>query len=250
MTGRGFKETRAALAKAMSQKKPKIMNNAPYIPARDAEFIAWLLNFSGVVGGAPVTYGLTIADGGVIENTYSDMFNSYNLATNPPTRTAATVAAKDAQRVASEQIIRGYAMRIQANSGISNEQLVAAGLTVKIFPATPIPAPVTSPALILVSGAPNVHNMQYRDSTDPTRKAKPFGVKQLTLFRTIGLAPAVEPEAARYVGGFTKTPLQVSTSAADKGKVATYFARWENGAGPGGVAAVGPWSEPFPVICM
>ena len=73
----------------------------------------------------------------------------------------------------------------------------------------------------------------------PDSPAKPFGATELQLFRTIGTAPATDPEQAQFYGKFTKNPVGVAFQPADNGKQATYFARWASRRGE-----VGPWSAP------
>lgn len=226
------------------------MPNLSYVPAQDALFAAWLLNFSTLLTAAPATYGLVAGDAVIVDAQNAAFQAAYTAATNPATRTTSSVAAKDAARASAESVVRPYAQRIKVNPAVSNASRVNIGVTVDAFPPTPIPAPTTSPVLMLVMATPLQHTLQYRDSLTPTSKAKPYGVKQLALFVTVGVAPAVDPDAAIYRGGFTKSPLNVGFDSSQRGKIATYFSRWENGSGPGGVAARGPWSDPVSVVII
>lgn len=226
------------------------MASLSYIPAPDAGFSAWLANFSALLTANPTTFGLVAGDATIVAAQNTAFQNAYTQSVNPVTRTSASIAAKDAARATAESVARPYAQRIKVNPAVSNASRVNIGLTVDTFPPTPIPAPTTSPALLLSKATPLQHTLQYRDAETPDSKAKPYGVKQCTILRTIGLAPAVDPDVANYVGGFTKSPLNVGFQSADRGKYCTYFARWENGAGPGGVASVGPWSAPVSFLIM
>jgi hypothetical protein len=175
---------------------------------------------------------------------------AYLAAVTPATRTSATIAAKDAARASFEATVRPYAQRIRVNPVVTNLSRVTIGVTVAVFPPTPIPAPLTVPVLSLVKATPLTHVLAYADSDTPTTKAKPYGVKQCQIMVTIGVAPAVDPDAARFVGGFTKSPLQITHQSGDRGKYATYFSRWQNSSGPGGVGAVGPWGTPVSLVIM
>lgn len=226
------------------------MASAPYIPAPDNAFDLWADNFQTELTASPTTYGLIAGDAVIVAALFTTWSAAFVLATNPATRTSATIADKDAARAAFEATVRPYAQRIRVNPGVSNLDRVTIGVTVAVFPPTPIPAPLTNPVLSLIRALPLTHVLAYADSDTPTTKAKPYGVKQLQLSCTIGVAPAVDPDAARYLGGYTKSPLQVSHQAGDRGKYATYFSRWQNGSGPGGVGATGPWGNPISFIIM
>ena len=66
----------------------------------DSELLAGAANFSTLIGAGPVPLGLNSAQAtayATLNATYASM---YATATNPPTRTTATIAAKDTARVA------------------------------------------------------------------------------------------------------------------------------------------------------
>jgi hypothetical protein len=91
--------------------------------------------------------------------------------------------------------------------------------------------------------------MQFRDSTDPERRAKPIGVIGCELWASTGAAFATDPAQCSFVGMFTRTPLQMPTGA-EGGKKVTVFARWVNRSGPGGHSATGPWSTPLQAFSL
>lgn len=222
----------------------------PYIPPSLSAFSLWLSNFSDKLTAAPATYGLEPADAVIVDDARVDFADAYQISSDPATRTTASIAATAAMRASAEAIVRPYAQRIKVNPAVSNFSRSTIGVTINSFPPTPIPAPTTSPVVMLQTAANLTHRLQYRDSESPTTKSKPYGVKGMALFATIGVAPAVDPDAARYIGSFTKSPLQVEFQSADRGKICTYFARWENGSGPGGVAAKGPWAAPVSIVIL
>ena len=223
------------------------MAQAPYIPAKNADFLAWLNNFSALLTTAPTTYGLTAPDAVTVATQQLAFANAFAVADAPGTRTSASIAARDAARALAEAIVRPYAIAISLNAAVTNGDKVAIGVIVRIFPPTPIPAPTTNPALILVAATPLQHELQFRDSATPLLKAKPFGVAALELVASIGIVAATDPAQCAPVASYTKTPFRVSFQSGDRGKLCTYFARWRNASGPGGVAAVGPWSPPVTI---
>lgn len=226
------------------------MASAPYIPAADGPFNAWLDNFSAELTLAPTTYGLIAGDAVIVAAGFTAWNNAWILATNPGTRTSATIAAKDAARASAETIVRPYAQRIRVNPAVTDMSRVTIGVTVAVFPPTPIPAPLTNPVLSLVRATPLVHVLAYADAETPLTKAKPYGAKFCQILQVIGIAPAVDPSVANFVGGFSKSPLQIQHEAGNRGKIATYFCRWQNGSGPGGVGATGPWGDPISFVIM
>jgi GAF domain-containing protein len=72
-----------------------------------------------------------------------------------------------------------------------------------------------------------------------SRSSHEFSDEDLLLFRTIGTAATTDPEAAKFVGKFTKNPMAVTYESADNGKIATYFARWTSRRG-----GMSNWSAP------
>lgn len=222
----------------------------PYIPASDADFDAWIVNFSTLLTADPTAYGEDAASALVVQTAADTWTAAYLAATDPGTRTTPTIAAKDAARVDADAAARPVAQRINANTSVTNMQREDLGITVRKTTRTPVPAPITAPALTLRSAIPNQHELSIRDETTPTTKAKPFGVVGVELHRAIGVAPAVDPAATSFLNVTTKTPTWQQTDPGDAGSTVTYFARWITRSGPGGEAQRGPWSAPLSFIAM
>ena len=60
----------------------------------------------------------------------------------------------------------------------------------------------------------------------------------MQLFVVVSTAQVNDPSAAEFRSFVTRQPFAVTYVAADNGKVATYFARWQTRTG-----LVGPWSS-------
>ena len=219
-----------------------------YIPGPDGEFRDWLVNFDTLLTAAPATYGLVAGDAAAVAAKTAAYVAAYSLAIDPATRTAGTVAAKDTARVDAEQTVRPYAVSISLNEGVTDQAKADIGVTIRKLVPTPIPAPASAPILGVTAQTTGVVNMTYRDNSLPAGKAKPPGCVGMEVRQTIGVAPAVDPEAARTVAIFTKSPFRLTFAAADKGKTVTVFARWITRSGPGGVAQSGPWAAPVDTI--
>lgn len=211
----------------------------PYIPPKDADFLAWLDNFDDLTAVNFAAYGLTAPQAASITTQRTNYDAAFAAATNPATRTPVTVATKDTMKATALATVRPLAQIIRNNPAVSDADKVALGLTVPDVSPTPVPAPTTFPLLDLLRATPGQHWLQYRDSDTPTSKAKPFGAKGMELWQSIGTTPAVDPASSLYLGTVTKSPLSVNQNPADVGKVATYFGRWITQRG-----LVGPWSSP------
>lgn len=216
----------------------------PYIPNKDADFNDWITNFSTLITANPTNYGLVAGDATIIAAVKTTWSAAYLAATNPTTRTSATIATKDGARASAEATCRPYAIRIRNNSSVSDALKIGVGVTVPNTTPTPIPAPVTAPANSLVSAIPLDTTLAYKE-VGSLGKAKPFGAIGVQVYRAVGTVAAVDPDQCDYVGTATKTPYHQTFDAADQGKVCTIFTRFSTRSGPGGVSQVGPWSSPL-----
>ncbi len=215
----------------------------PYIPPRNANFQSWLLNFSTLLTAHPTDYGLAAGDATIVADVYTAWHTAFVAGTNPATRTSVTIAAMQAARAAATATVRPYAQAIAINGGVSDALKMGIGVNPRNPTRTPIPAPTTVPTLTLRFMTVLTAALAYSDVTLPSGKAKPSGAIGMQLHATIGTAVAVDPDAARNIGTFTKSPLTISYGAGDVGKVMTVWARWITKSGPAGVAQVGPWSS-------
>lgn len=208
-----------------------------YIPAKDADFSNWSANFATVIAASPSSYGLASGDATTITAADAAFQAAYSLAINPATRTPTTVAAKDVQKASTLIVERTYAQLIQANGGVSDSAKTAAGLTVRSTGRTPIPTPGTAPILGLVGCTPGEVTLNYKDTSTPTTKAKPFGAIQLELWYDIPTTGAPTQANAVFGGLITKAPFAFAPPAGNTGKAIGFWGRWTTRRG-----LVGPWS--------
>ena len=231
------------------------MATAPYIPARDSTLDNWSDNFQTLIAASPATYGLVAADATAITNAFTLWHAAYLLGgsagsppvpLNPSTFTRVTVADKNSQKIAMTGLLRSYAAQIRINPGVSNADKTALGLNLPNNSPSPIGAPTTFPLLNLVSAGPGSHTVRFADSTTPSLRKKPVGTVGMQLFRGVGTNPIVDVTLTSFLDQLTTQPYMSVFDVADRGKIATYFARWINrGRQAGGAAAlVGPWSSP------
>lgn len=221
-----------------------------YIPAKDADFALWLQNFATLIAAAPATFGLTAGDAAIITPVNTAFQASYLAATDPATRTSVTVATKTSDRAAAEATVRPYAVQISRNPAVTDGDKVAVGVSLPPLPPTPIPPPATNPALALIAATDLQHQLSIRDVTTPTSKKKPYGVIGAEVWVAVGEVPAVDPMAGNLKATTTKTPARFGFQPEQRGKTATYFARWVTRSGPDGVAQPGPWSAPLAIVIV
>lgn len=215
---------------------------ASYIPSTDSAFARWLNNFAGLIAAGFANYGLVEGDATLLSASATSFAAAFAAASTPETRTSATIAEKDAQRAAATATVRPYAVTISRNAAVSDELKIGLGVNLPNTARTPVPTPTTAPTLAHLASTHLSALLGFRDSTTPTKKAKPFGAASLELRQQLGTSPAVDPDSAPLRGLFTKAPLTLSFQSGDVGKVATIWGRWITKSGPAGVAQAGPWS--------
>lgn len=221
------------------------MPQLPYIPTQDAAFANWLNNFATLILATPTDYGLVAGDGTIIDAARDDFAAKYLLATNPTTRTSATIANKDASRASATATVRPYAIAISRNSAVSDALKIGVGVNLPNPTRTPIPAPLTAPLLGLLAITPGSVRVSYTDSGSPDSKAKPYGVVHAEVYVGYGTAPIDDPDEAAFLVNITKSPVSIDMPAAQRGKICTMFSRWVTRSGPGGKAQGGPFSAPL-----
>ena len=218
----------------------------PYIPSKDSLLAEWASNFATLITAAPTTYQLTAGDAASIQADNDTFQAAYTAAVEPSTRTHTTVAAKDNARTAMLITMRGYAIFIRNNQGISDEDKVALGLTIPDLTPSAIPVPDTSPVLSIEAATPGQLTVKYADQTTPLKKKKPFGAIGLEIWGDAPATGAASLANAKYLGTFTKSPLGLSTTDFVTGRTLSLWGRWITRASAKGgqQAQSGPWSNP------
>ena len=211
---------------------------ASYILSRDAELGQWVTNFSTLISASPGTYGLVAGDAATIATYVNAFTTALAVVNNPATRTMATVANKDGAKAAMLEIVRAYALQVRNNNGVSNGDKTALGLTLVDRTPTPIPPPASAPLLNVVAATRGEQTLRYADATTPDSRRKAAGAIGLQLFVAVSSGVINDPAVAPFKAFVTRQPYGVPFEPADNGKLATYFARWQNRKGQ-----VGPWSN-------
>src|SRR5687768_893774 len=147
---------------------------------------------------------------------------------DPNTRTPAALEAKNASKFSALSVCRVFYRAIQLNNGIANEAKEAIGVLPLSNTRTERNCPQTSPAITIVASTPGAQTASFRASTDLTRRGLPMGATMCQLFVEVGVenGESFDITKARFVGNYTTNPMAVVFDEADRGKQATYFARW------------------------
>lgn len=210
-----------------------------WIPQIDVALDPFVNNFQTLIAATPTNYGLVAADSTSITAAYTSWHAAFLAATNPTTRTKATVATKNTQKTNVMSVVRRYATTIRANLGVSDALKVGLGLHIKDSTPSPVPAPSTKPELAITKIDTGYQNVSARDEGSGAPRARPVGSVGLLLYRAVGNTPAALPTDATFLTFIGRPDIQSNFDTSDRGKIATYFARWTNARGE-----VGPWSNP------
>lgn len=197
-----------------------------YMPPREADFVTWITNFNMLILANPASYGLTSTQATTLNGLTTTYLGAYTLATSNTTRTPAGVASKNDARVNVTAYARSLASQIQQTPGITPDQILGLGLTVRKTQPTPVPAPTTSPLLSFVASTPGQQTIRASDQNAPDKRGKPFGVLQLRLSVWItaqGVELTGNPD---MVLPYTKQPMAVNFGVGTAGKVANYVGAW------------------------
>lgn len=212
-----------------------------YLPTRQNDLRAWLLNFDGLVYSDPARFGLLEAEAQSLHERIANFISALDLSLAEETRNKGSIAFKEIQKATMLELLRPVAMRIRDDMGVAPEDKVLIGLRLPDAPS-PVPAPATVPVLAINGPEPLVHAVRFHDVNTPETAAKPDGAEGLQLFcATVapGAAEPAGPEAARFIGLVTSQRYSLSYPSSDAGKTAWYWARWYNRKGQ-----PGPWSAP------
>lgn len=210
-----------------------------WIPESDGPLDTFVNNFQTLIAAAPTSYGLVTSDATAITAAYTSWHAAFLAATNPTTRTHATITTKNLQKANVMGVIRGYGATIRANRAISDALKIGLGIHVRDTSPTPIPPPSTYPLLTIDSFNLGTLSLHAADQNTPDKKARPAGTSGLLLFSVIATTPATDPTGLSFDAFLTKPKFQNTFDPSDSGKTVTYFARWTNGKGE-----LGPWSPP------
>jgi hypothetical protein len=211
---------------------------ADYIPSGDGDFDTFVENFATYINAHLAEFGLVAADMTAI-NAALVIWNAAFTA-HEPAQTAANAAtqAKETARNVLVALIRALVKIIHAKgAAVTAASKQAINVTVADTIKTPVAVPTSAPVGRVDITNVREHTIHFSDSTTPTSKAKPPGVRGCQIWVKIGTAPPASASELVYRVMDTSSPFKNSFEPADAGKTAYYWLRWENTKGESG-----PWS--------
>lgn len=211
-----------------------------YIPAPDADFNAWQINFITYASANLAGLGLVAGDLTPVTSQQLAWSIQYPAHITAQAGAQSARATKDATRILFEAAIRPLVARLQASPAVSDGERAALGITIP-SPGGPIGPPTTHPIIKLECGNRLQHTIHFVDSATPTKKAKPAGVLGAEIWialTSVGSPTPTDPAVFSFVALDTRTPYTLDFLGVDGGKNAHYLLRWVNPKGD-----KGPWSE-------
>jgi len=209
-----------------------------YLPAADAQFDTWQVNFVTYVNAHLLDLGLDAADVVDLNATAATWTTEYPAHTAAQAAAEAARQAKDGARSGFEGAIRPLVRRLQASPDVDDAERAAMGITVPDRETTPQVPPKTRPVVSVDTSQRLQHTIAFADEATPTRKAKPAGVMGAELWVKVGDPPPVDPGELTFLSLDTRTPYVADFPGEDGGKTAHYMLRWVATTGE-----KGPWSE-------
>lgn len=211
---------------------------ADYIPAADAEFNAWQVNFVNYANANLAALGLTAADMTPIDTAQGEWETAYPAHVTAVASAESARAEKDATRAGYVTLVRALVRRLQASPQVDDAERAALGITVPGQNPIPVGPPASAPISSIECSGRLQHKINFVDQNTPTRKAKPAGVLGAEIWCKVGSPAPTDASQLVFLGLCTRTPFVADFDGADGGQMAYYWLRWVNGQGE-----KGPWGE-------
>jgi hypothetical protein len=210
---------------------------APYIPPKNAAFVAWAANFSSLLTASPTTYGSDAPTAVTVAALNATLQAAYTVITTPSDKSKTTVLAFNNAKQAFLATVRPLAVLISRNPGVASSDKTAIGVNLPNNTPSPIPTPTTSPIISFVGSTPGQSTYTFADQNTPAKRIKPQGVIQLQVFATIAATVGTDPTAALLVASPTKSPFALNFTSGQAGMICTVWGKWTTRS-----SGSGPWS--------
>jgi hypothetical protein len=210
-----------------------------YIPAGDAEFLAWAKNFYTVCNENKTAWNLPIGPLGDLDTAIANFEGLYNKCQTDQ-RTKADTQYKNDLCKEAKKVCRAFAQEfLMHNSLITNYDLVRLGLHVRDPNKTPIGVPTKAPRISLERTKASRQLIVRVVDSETEKEAVPYGYNGAVIFYgTFDTPPAAGEDLPKSVLATTAIFLLDDFTAEDEGKRAYIAAQWENERGERG-----PWSD-------
>ncbi len=178
-----------------------------YLPAREAELLAFAQNLFDHLEANPATYGQTIESIAPFGTAFNAFKAALAVTTNPATKTKPTIADKNAKKQAMIDIIRPLVQTLQNWSGMTDDKRDTLGIPTRDRQPTPIGPPEEMPVLRVAGVFGRLLELEVLDTEG--KKRKPDGARGAWLYTHVGDDPPAELTAWQFRGGTTRSNPQV-----------------------------------------
>jgi hypothetical protein len=204
---------------------------ADFLPSRDAELVDYGLNFANTLVASPTTYDVTAAEANGVHTLALNYQASYQVASNPATRTKGTVASKDTDKAILKASLRSFARRIQAVPTVTAQEKLDLGIPVHSAERHPRPLLSTRPMLSIRSIGPREITVVLVDETTPTKRARAAGSIGAPVYTFVGDNPPADLELWRFEALATRSEFTIGFNAGDVNKPVHICAAWMDSKG-------------------
>lgn len=194
-------------------------------------------NFNTYVNANLADFGLVAGDVAALNTAQTAWDAAFPLVAPAVAAASAATQAKNTARELLTTAVRSLVRLIQAKPSVTAESKQAIGITIADGIKTPVAVPTTAPIGRIEQPNRLEHTLHFADSTIPTSKAKPTGVRGCQVWVKVGTAPPASASDLQFLATDTRPPYVAQYDPADAGKTAYYWLRWENTKGE-----TGPWS--------
>jgi hypothetical protein len=195
---------------------------------KESVLVTQLATFANTIAANIALYQVSQPDSNAISAAVADFAARYAIWQDPAQRTVDSLDDKNNAKASALGICAVFYKQIQINNGISNGDKEVIHVTPLNNSRTRRNCPETSPAVSIVASTPGAQTVNFRDSTGLVPRGLPMGATMCQLFVQVGdtNAEGFDSTKARFVGNYTLNPMPVFFEEAERGKQATYFARW------------------------
>jgi hypothetical protein len=180
-----------------------------FLPARDADLLAWSNNFKTKITASPITYGLTAALATAYGTLHTNFQNAYNVIIDPTTRSPVNITLKDQAKANLIANARLLARTVQGTSTVTAAQKEDLGLNPRDTQPTPIPPPATAPVIDILSCVGNTVKLRLHEAGESSKRGKPDGVDGAAVYSFVGAVPPSDEAAWTFQGITSRTKLDI-----------------------------------------
>jgi hypothetical protein len=214
----------------------------PYIPRKDKDFQAWVINFLKYLYLSLPRFGFPSDEYVKLTTQRDDFVQKLEIADEPATRTQPAVLAKDRARELLEVTIRQDVKEyLQFNRNVTDEDRAKLGLPIYKTEHTPAPVAETYPWTKVLTDL--IRHLKIEYGSGENSRAKLAGQ------HGVEVAAVISDEKPTDIGELvhsyfsTHSPLDIEFKEEDRGKTFWFAIRWENTRG-----VKGPWSAILSVV--